>query len=382
MPRRLKQVVLFLFLGLIVSLGVAVGLAMWIDVAAGPAVTGSRGDWTVTAQQAFGSLRATSARIRPNWSPGQATGMPNTPAAGDFPTAWAAQTNNGSPEWLELTYDQPRVPKFIDVHETYCPGGLTRVTVIEESGQEREVWSGEDPTPPSATKGVSRVVVNGNVPPVRKVKVYIGRTGVRGWNEIDAVGLVDGNDVTHWAVDAAASSFYGQGSYYPIASAPTPPAELVPSWSGLAAPGANGPPPGEVDERAVEARGWPMLAMWAPAPPSGATGSVSFNTVTSSSTSLLLTYGSGPGRLTVAPVAKVMPYRPIALGLLVDTVCYAVVLALLWAILVIPRRFFVEVSRLRRGCCVRCGYDIGYDFPHGCPECGWRREGDSVYGRQ
>ena len=38
-----------------------------------------------------------------------------------------------------------------------------------------------------------------------------------------------------------------------------------------------------------------------------------------------------------------------------------------------PRRFFLEISRLKRGCCVTCGYDLGYDFPRGCPECGWRR---------
>jgi hypothetical protein len=133
-----------------------------------------------------------------------------------------------------------------------------------------------------------------------------------------------------------------------------------------------------MDERAVEARGWPMLAMWAPAPAPSAPA-VSFTTNYTTSTSLMLSFG-GPGsvRLTASPATKVMPYRPIVLGLLVDTACYAVALALLWALLVIPRRFFTELSRLRRGCCVRCGYDIGYDFPHGCPECGWRREGQAV----
>ena len=48
-----------------------------------------------------------------------------------------------------------------------------------------------------------------------------------------------------------------------------------------------------------------------------------------------------------------------------------------WAVLALlilwPRRFIIEVSRMRRGCCVACGYDLGYDFLRGCPECGWRR---------
>jgi hypothetical protein len=53
---------------------------------------------------------------------------------------------------------------------------------------------------------------------------------------------------------------------------------------------------------------------------------------------------------------------------------YALVLAGLYWALVVPRRFVREVGRMRRGCCVACGYDLGFDFAPGCPECGWRRE--------
>ena len=38
-----------------------------------------------------------------------------------------------------------------------------------------------------------------------------------------------------------------------------------------------------------------------------------------------------------------------------------------------PRRFVREVGRVRSGRCIVCGYDLGYDFIAGCPECGWRR---------
>ena len=58
----------------------------------------------------------------------------------------------------------------------------------------------------------------------------------------------------------------------------------------------------------------------------------------------------------------------------IRTVLYAAALWLVWAVLTRPRRFFVEVSRVRRGCCIACGYDLGYDLRAGCPECGWRRE--------
>jgi hypothetical protein len=43
-------------------------------------------------------------------------------------------------------------------------------------------------------------------------------------------------------------------------------------------------------------------------------------------------------------------------------------------LLIRPRKYFVESSRLRRGCCMRCGYDLQFNLAPGCPECGWRRQ--------
>jgi len=42
------------------------------------------------------------------------------------------------------------------------------------------------------------------------------------------------------------------------------------------------------------------------------------------------------------------------------------------------RRFLRESLWLRRGCCMRCGYDLRFDLANGCPECGWRREDTAV----
>jgi hypothetical protein len=69
-----------------------------------------------------------------------------------------------------------------------------------------------------------------------------------------------------------------------------------------------------------------------------------------------------------------VPLRPIWSGLAVNTLFYAAIWAGIYAALVVPRRFVREVARFRRGACIACGYDLGYDFIHGCPECGWRRD--------
>ena len=73
-----------------------------------------------------------------------------------------------------------------------------------------------------------------------------------------------------------------------------------------------------------------------------------------------------------------MPLRPIWPGFLVDALFYAGALALLRWVMTAPGRLFRELSRLRQGRCIACGYDLGYDFVGGCPECGWRRTAEAA----
>jgi len=68
-----------------------------------------------------------------------------------------------------------------------------------------------------------------------------------------------------------------------------------------------------------------------------------------------------------------LPGRPAWPGFAVNTLLYGTVLFILYWLAVKPRRFIAEVARIRRGACLECGYDLGYDFIRGCPECGWRR---------
>jgi hypothetical protein len=406
MRSRLHTFALFLVLGLIVTIGVCMILAVTMTSYTGGVASAQRGDWTVTVATAPtpwlpAALRVISVRSpvpRANWSPLQATGAPDTPNAGDYTTAWASATSSGQNEWLLLTYDQPIAPAYIDVYESYRPGAVTRATLITDDGSEIEAWSGVDPTLSTAAKGTSRLpvkVADGKTPAVRAVKLYIGVPGLAGWNEIDAVGLIDADGTAHWASDASASSWYGQGSYSNPPTTTRAPEELLPSWAHIAPPPAPPRPDAPVmhEERGADARGWPLLALWAPFDPrrlhdgsaggGGGGGGGSSPSVTSSNLMLLTGYpGPGSGSYVAAtwsgssssiPNGPVLPWRPIWIGLAVDSVLYGGALWLIWVILTWPRRFFREVSRLRSGCCISCGYDLGYDFARGCPECGWRR---------
>jgi hypothetical protein len=81
--------------------------------------------------------------------------------------------------------------------------------------------------------------------------------------------------------------------------------------------------------------------------------------------------GVGPGGTTPLP----RPRRIYWPGLLVNTLLFSTLVAAGRLLLLAPGRFLREVSRLRSGRCIACGYDLGYDFARGCPECGWRRPG-------
>ena len=64
-----------------------------------------------------------------------------------------------------------------------------------------------------------------------------------------------------------------------------------------------------------------------------------------------------------------LPLRPASLGFAGNTFFYAAILWLPFAPFQLRR-----YVRVKRGHCIKCGYDLRGDFSAGCPECGWRRE--------
>jgi len=162
-------------------------------------------NWHIYRDAADESAAGQSPR---GWGPEQATGAPNTwPNAGDLGTAWASQTPDGQREWLELTYDAPIRPAAVLIYETYNPGAVDRITGYDAAGKEIELWSGADPTPAGSEKGISVIPLHPAFD-LKRIRVYLDSPRVAGWNEIDAVGLLDAAGTTHWAASATASSSY------------------------------------------------------------------------------------------------------------------------------------------------------------------------------
>ena len=379
---RLLLWLFMLLLGALATLGIAWGLAFKTELADDPSLTGQGVDgprnWSVQGWSGFGSMRIHSTRNVPNWSVLQAVGPPDTPGAGDIVTAWASATTDSQKEWLILEYEKPVVAKQIDVHETYNPGALEWVSVFNDAGQEITVWQGLDPTDRGSPRGISKIPVPESVNfKTSRVKIYLDSPAVSGWNEIDTVGLHDNEGNTFWPVNASASSSYGGTPGAPGSNGPE---TFLPGWCPLLTPGpsiiqhqANH------EERMIEARGWPLLTMWGERDLNAASAASASPAATSPPPMMYSGFGgmgsSGPPvrASTASVLTPLLPLRPIWRNFIINTLILAVLFRLIYLALAVPRRLFVELSRMRRGCCLSCGYQLGYDFRAGCPECGWRR---------
>ena len=148
-----------------------------------------------------------------SWGSEQATGAPDTEGAGDISTAWASQTPDGQPEWLELTFEKTIKPVEVHVVETYNPGALFQVTATSASGMEAVLWKGEDPTRPDVAEGRGTSIVKVRAAlKTNCIRIHLASDKVPGRTEIDAVGIKDEDATLHGTVSATASSEYAGGS--------------------------------------------------------------------------------------------------------------------------------------------------------------------------
>jgi thiol-disulfide isomerase/thioredoxin len=154
------------------------------------------------------------------WGPEQATGAPNTPTAGDIPTAWASLHPDGGTEWLQVEFDKPVEVAEVLIRETFNPGAISKVVAIETDNKETIIWEGQAPSSAAPTE----MVVKASSPvSSNKIKIYLDSNRVPGWNEIDAVQLVGKDGLRQWASIATASSSFAERP-----NAPQPVAAIQP----------------------------------------------------------------------------------------------------------------------------------------------------------
>ncbi len=135
----------------------------------------------------------------------QATGPANVPGPGlDSALAWCPANEDGGMDWIELRYSQPVLAAEIRIHASFNPGAVVRVLGGTDDGNLRELWAGTSAAEPMQVIGIS--------PPaeITRIRLELDTAKVPGWNEIDAVALIDPAGAPTWAATASSSSVWNK----------------------------------------------------------------------------------------------------------------------------------------------------------------------------
>jgi len=129
------------------------------------------------------------------WSAAQALWAPNTLVYGDFPTAWAPSSQNGTVETITLGFATPMYSIGAVIRESSGSGFVTQVDVRELGGGFHTVWTGTDP---SVSGSIADFEVSWPETAflVDALRVTIDTDATSEWEEIDALQLLGnvGND--------------------------------------------------------------------------------------------------------------------------------------------------------------------------------------------
>jgi hypothetical protein len=108
---------------------------------------------------------------------------------------------------LKLEYEAPVKAVAVLVYESFNPGAVRDVVGYDSAGKEFPVMTGRKPD--SANKsGILSIALSDRLE-IAALKLTLDTKAVAGWNEIDAVGILDAEGKVHWAKSATASSSYG-----------------------------------------------------------------------------------------------------------------------------------------------------------------------------
>ena len=136
----------------------------------------------------WASEATASSFYAPDYDPAGATGPPNVPGCQDSPDAWASADPNGL-ETLELRYRMPVFAVGVVVHQSYNPGFVSRVELIDERGEARTVYVA-DPAPADQCPLALELSFEQTLTRIVAVRLTVDQRPGANWNEIDAVELV------------------------------------------------------------------------------------------------------------------------------------------------------------------------------------------------
>ena len=136
--------------------------------------------WAITAV-------ASSEYTDSSWNATQTTGEPTITECGDNGYAWASEAFD-TLEWLEVSYTTPVIPVQVNIYETFNPGQIVKVELLDVDNIYHEVYTAK--VQARACPGVLTIDISSADYQAISVRVTVDQSVVRNWAEIDAVELV------------------------------------------------------------------------------------------------------------------------------------------------------------------------------------------------
>lgn len=121
----------------------------------------------------------------------QALGRPTKlPQTGESPTAWAPQNPDGTADdWIQVAFEKPMTIRQVVVAENVNPGAVVRVLIIDDKGNEHQVYKIVNTLP--RPDPMLRIMLKDSAITGSQVKVFMNGAVLRGINQIDAIGISD-----------------------------------------------------------------------------------------------------------------------------------------------------------------------------------------------
>jgi hypothetical protein len=143
-----------------------------------------KGQWASAA-------RASTQYGDEDFSARQATGTPDVPSHADDRRAWAPSASERQREWLEVTFATPVSATELRIRQSFNPGTIVRVDVIDTEGRSVATWSGRDASA-YLPERIAWFAIRfpATQVPVQRARIVLDTPAAKGWKEIDAVQLV------------------------------------------------------------------------------------------------------------------------------------------------------------------------------------------------
>lgn len=124
----------------------------------------------------------------PDYDPGGVTGPPDVEGCQDSPDAWAAAAPN-SLETLEVRFATPVFAVGLNVYQSYHPGFISKIELLDERGEARTVYSAT-PAPAETCPAVLSVTFAQTLTRIVGARLTVDQRAGATWAEIDAVELL------------------------------------------------------------------------------------------------------------------------------------------------------------------------------------------------